>query len=186
MPRIVEQESYGGAERRITRLGLATLWKELEEILTGFDLRVKEEKDANGGAAVRRILDQRLKQTGGWQFKQVGEVDWTKCIKTGRAHVCVGVEIQFSARSDLMIVDIDHLRLAITAGEIDIGVLTVPSNRLGPFLTDRVGRFDDGRRAVQRARASDLPILVLGLEHDGPGPPLPKQKTRQGKPPTLQ
>lgn len=77
-----------------------------------------------------------------------------------------------------MIVYIDHLRLAIIAGEVDVAVLVAASNRLGPFLTDRVCRFDDAVKAVERARASDLPIIVLGIEHDGPGEPLPKAKKK--------
>jgi hypothetical protein len=41
------------------------------------------------------------------------------------------VEIQFSARSDLVVIDLIHLRKAIVQGKIDIGVLVVPSDRLG-------------------------------------------------------
>jgi len=37
------------------------------------------------------------------------------------------VEIQFSARSDLMIVDVAHLREGVADGTIDVGFLVVPS-----------------------------------------------------------
>ena len=78
-----------------------------------------------------------------------------------------GVEIQFSGRSDLLIVDVAHLREEIIAGAIDIGIIIVPSDRLGRYLTDRGPRFSDATRAVENgARAADLPLVVLALEHD--------------------
>jgi hypothetical protein len=99
--------------------------------------------------------------------------------------VCLGVEVQFSARSDLLIVDVQHLRDEITEGRIDVGVIVVPSNKLAYFLTDRVARYTDAVKAVERARASDLPLAVLALEHDGSGPALIKRQTRQGKKPVV-
>ena len=66
-------------------------------------------------------------------------------------------------------------------GSIDIGVMFVPSDRLGKFLTDRGPKFADATRAIERARAQDLPLVVLALEHDGPGPALAKRRTRQGR-----
>jgi len=58
--------------------------------------------------------------------------------------------------------------------------MIVPSDRLGKYLTDRGPRFSEATRAVERARAGDLPLVVLALEHDGPGPALAKRRTRQG------
>jgi len=53
------------------------------------------------------------------------------------------VEVQVSARSDLLIRDVIHLRDSLEQGRIDIGIIVVPSDRLGPFLTDRVPRLKD-------------------------------------------
>src|SRR5262245_27183483 len=165
MPRIAEQEFFDGSAERLDRLGLTPLWEELQTILTGFDLRLVEPRDANGGAAVRELLDLRFRECGGWQNKQTGGIDWTKCHVANGTRVCLGVEVQFSARSDLLIVDVVHLRDEIIAGRIDIGIIVVPSDRLAVFLTDRVARYSDAVRAVERARADDLPLAVLGLEH---------------------
>lgn len=175
MPRIVDRRSYGGAETRIQRLGLTPLWNELETILTGFQLLIREEKDSNGGAAVRRRIDEEFARRGGWQRKQTGDVDWTKCRIVNGTRVCLGVEIQMSARSDLLIVDVDHLRQQIIDGAIDVGVLVTPSDRLAVFLTDRAPYFSAATRTVERARAQDLPLLVIALEHDGGGAALVKQ-----------
>lgn len=178
MPRVVEEQPYNGVRERIERLGLAPLLDELRGILQGFTLRVKEARDANGGAAVRRLIDARFERATGWTKKQTGDVDWTKCVTVNGTRVCVGVEIQFSARSDLVVIDLIHLRKAVTDGKIDVAVLVVPSDRLGVFLTDRGPKIADAKRHVREARADDLPILLIALEHDGPGPALAKQPKR--------
>lgn len=87
--------------------------------------------------------------------------------------------------SEHLIMDIIHLRRALTSGDIDVGILVVPSDKLGPFLTDRGPKLADAKRLIREARVEDLPIILLGLEHDGPGPALAKQAKRQpGKYPT--
>jgi hypothetical protein len=178
LPTITETESFNGAAGRISRLGLRNLWEELTEVLTGFELRVQEQRDSNSGAVLRGWIDERFQQVGGWAKLATGGVDWTKCRVVNGTSVCLGVEIQVSARSDLLIVDVVHLRDAITAGTIDVGVIVTASNPLAYFLTDRVARYSDAVEAVSRARAQDLPLVVIGILHDGPGPPLPKRKTR--------
>lgn len=181
MPKVAQEHFYNGARGKIERLGMQPLWDELIDVLTGYDLRVAEKKDSNGGAAVRKIVDARFDAVGGWQKKVSGDVDWTKCKRINGTRVCLGVEIQFSARSDLLIVDVVHLREAITAGHIDLGVIVAPSSTLRPFLTDRGPSFDAALIAVSRAGAEDLPLAVLGIEHDGPGAALAKERTRQGR-----
>ena len=179
MPRIVEEHFYNGAKERITRLGLAPILEDLRTILTKFPLQVEEKRDANGGAAVRRLIDARFPKS--WRNVAAGDIDWTRCHTINGTRVCVGVEIQMSARSDLLVVDVIHLRSAIEEGEIDVGVLVVPSDRLGVFLTDRGPRMADAKKHVRAARADDLPILLIAIEHDGVGPALAKQAKRPRK-----
>ena len=57
MPRIVEEKPYGGAIDRAERIGLGPLLTEIREIATGFTLLIEERRDANGGAAVRKLID---------------------------------------------------------------------------------------------------------------------------------
>jgi hypothetical protein len=153
MTRLAQSKDYNGARERIERLGLQSLWEELEGVLTRFQLLVKEARDANGGAVVRDMIDSEFVRVGGWKKQQTGGVDWTKCKMANGVSVCLGVEIQFSGRSDLLIVDVTHLRDEITSGSIDVGVLVVPSDRLGKFLTDRGPKFSDA------VRASSGPVL---------------------------
>ena len=131
---------------------------------------------------MRKLIDEQFERATGWTKRQTGDVDWTKCLTVNGTRVCVGVEVQFSARSDLIVVDVIHLRKAVTDGKLDIAVLVVPSDRLGVFMTDRGPKMADAKRHVREARADDLPLLLIGLEHDGPGPPLAKQAKRSQKP----
>ena len=181
MPKIAAEKWFNGAEERRARLGLGPLFDELIQILTGFELLVEERRDANGAAEIRSIFDSRFLLAEGWTKKQTGGVDWTKCRAINSTSVCLGVEVQFSGRSDLVIVDVVHLREELISGRIDVGIVVVPSNHLAPFLTDRVARYDDAVRAVERARAADLPLGVIALEHNGPGPAIAKRRTRQGR-----
>jgi len=176
--RLVEEVYYNGAREKIGRLGLSNLLNQLKGALAATSLRVLEEKDSNGGAAVRKLIDAALDGIGGWDKTTTGDIDWRKCASSAGTTICLGVEVQVSARSDLLIMDIIHLRKAINAGAIDLGVLVVPSDHLSSFLTDRAPSMSDAKRHVAEARADDLPLLLLAIEHDGPGPALAKQKKR--------
>lgn len=178
MPRIVEEVYYDGARERVTRLGLSPLVEEIKEIISGFKLLVHEEKDANGGAAVRKLLDGRFQDRGGWTKKVSGDIDWSKCHMANGTKVCVGVEVQVSARSDLLVVDMIHLTAAFREGRLDIGVLIVPTDRLSRFLTDRGPCISDAKKHARVARLEDSPLILFAIEHDGPGDRLKKQTKR--------
>lgn len=178
MPRIVEEVFYDGARERIERLGLTPLVDEVRTIVTGFTLLVKESIDANGGAAVRKMIDPRFEAVGGWTKKAAGDIDWSKCHRANGTSVCIGVEVQVSARSDLLVMDMIHLTAAFRDGRLDVGIVVVPSDLLGRFLTDRGPCISDAKRHAKAARLEDSPLLLLAIEHDGPGEPLAKQKKR--------
>ena len=174
----MEEIPYNGVYERAQRLGLVHLLDELRKLLTNFALLVKEETDSNGGKRVRELIDSQFRSVDGW-VKGQSLIDWTKCITVNGTKLCVGVEIQVSGRSDSgLVMDIIHLRKALVAGYIDIGILVVPSDRLSVFLTDRGPSMADAQRHVREARAEDLPLILVSLEHDGPGPALAKQKKR--------
>ena len=181
MPRIVEEEYYDGARERIERLGLAPLMVEIKAIISEFTLRVREQVDANGGAAVRKLIDERFQAKGGWSNRAAGDIDWTKCHEVNGSKLCIGVEVQVSARSDLLVVDMIHLTAAFRDGRIDIGVLIVPSDRLSRFLTDRGPCITDAKKHAKAARLEDSPLILLAIEHDGPGEALAKQAKRSSK-----
>jgi hypothetical protein len=181
MPRIVEEVHYDGARERVERLGLTPLIDEIREIATGFKLLVQEKSDTNGGAAVRKLLDARFKRSREWTQKVSGDIDWTKCKIVNGTKVCVGVEVQVSARSDLLVVDMIHLTAAFRDGRLDAGVVIVPSDKLSKFLTDRGPCISDAKKHAKAARLEDSPLILLAIEHDGPGPPLPKQAKRSSR-----
>lgn len=177
MPRIVSEQSFDGAEAIIERLGLDELLAEVRDLITSFDLLIEERKDANGTAGLRGMIDERFRSAGGWIQKKSGGVDWVKrqAINGRPRHICIGVEIQVSGRSDVMSVDLIHLRTELLQGKIDLAVLVVPSDRLGYFLTDRVAKLSEAKRHIEMARAEDMPFVLIAIEHDGPGPALKKQ-----------
>jgi hypothetical protein len=181
MPRIVEQVYYDGASERIGRLGLTPLIDEIKRVIEGFELLVKEQTDANGGAAVRKLLDTSFQEIGGWAKKVTGDIDWIKCHRVNGTNVCVGVEVQVSARSDLLVVDMIHLTAAFREGRIDVGVIIVPSDKLSRFLTDRGPCISDAKRHAKVARLEDSPLVLLAIEHNGAGKALLKQSKRRAK-----
>jgi hypothetical protein len=74
VPKITDEVPFGGAVERIARLGLTPLYEEVKAIIEGFPLLVKEEKNANGGKAVRVMLDAQFsaRQATGWLKRQTG------------------------------------------------------------------------------------------------------------------
>ena len=91
-------------------------------------------------------------------------------------HICIGVELQVSGRSDLISVDLIHLRNQLLRRAIDLAVLVVPGDLLGMFLTDRVAKLSEAMRHIKMGRFEDMSFVLIAFEHDGPGPPLVKMK----------
>ena len=173
--KIVQEIAYNGAEQRIERLNLRPLVEEVRGILKGLKIRIKEQKHANSGGVLRKLLDSKFEQKGGWTRRTAGGSDWKKCTEIDGATVCIEVEIQVSARSDLVVIDIYHLRRSIQSGEIDLGILIVPTDRLTPFLKSRQPSLRETQRAIEETDAHRIPLLVMAIEHDGPGPALQVQ-----------
>jgi|SRR5690606_30802543 len=173
MPQIVFEHHYDGATKKVSRLGLSSLLDELRERLTGFRLQVEETKGANGGGALRKLLDKQFESDPSWIKTTVGGIDYTKCIDARGIKLCLGVEIQVSARSDLIAVDLLHLKQALRGGLIDVGVLVVPSDLLSTYLPSRFPSVTEAQRIFDNFDAESLPLILWGLEHDGPGKALP-------------
>lgn len=177
MPKIASETSFDGAEQIIERLGFEELLDEVRDIVTGFELLVEERKDSNGAATLRTIIDSRFKESGGWVQRKTGGVDWIKqqAINGRPRHIAIGVELQVSGRSDMIAVDLIHLRNQLLQGTIDLAVLIVPGDRLGHFLTDRVAKISEAKRHIAAGRFEDMPFVLIAIEHDGAGPALPKK-----------
>ena len=185
MAKINSVQPYDGAEKKIERLGLQPLVDEVMSLIRNTAILLSEQVEANGAAAIRELLDATFIKTKTWQSKKAGDVDWSKCKVVNGTRVCVGVEIQVSARSELLYKDILHLKNRVVGGDIDLGIIIVPSNRLHSFLPDRTPSKSYAEKVIKEQDADRLPILLIEMEHDGPGPALPKKITntsRRGKP----
>jgi len=98
---------YDGAREKVCRLGLADLLLEVQDVLLSVQVRLKEEKDANGAAVLRKMIDGEFEARGGWEKITAGGIDWTKKLRYNQSIlVRLGVELQVSARSDMLIRDI--------------------------------------------------------------------------------
>jgi len=61
--------------------------------------------------------------------------------------------------------------------------LVVPTDLLSYYSTDRGPNISTAIRIVREMKVDELPLLLIGIEHDGPGPPLAKQpKKTKDKP----
>ena len=177
MPVITERRDYNGFVSRVERLGLAALVTEVEAAVTGFRLEVREDRHANGTRQIRQAIDGRFETIGGWTKTTVGGVDWTKA---NNRRSTLGVEIQVSGRSDLLAVDVLHLREQLTGGNMDAGIIVVPDNRLSRFLTDRTPNLNAAVRHVE-SRAPDMALHIIAFRHDGAGEAIPKAITNLGR-----
>ncbi|HSR68134.1 MAG TPA: BglII/BstYI family type II restriction endonuclease [Acidobacteriota bacterium] len=146
---------------------------------------VLEKKQANGAARVRELIDATFGQYPEWVQSKTGDIDWVKRLRYNESIVSrIGVEIQVSGRSDLLVRDIIHIRNKLHDSHIDIGVIVVPSDQFEYYLTDRVANFSHALRYVEEElrEAQSYPIILIGIEHDGySAQPLPKKRTNRGK-----
>lgn len=175
--KITEIKFYNGSREKICHLGLSTLFLEVQEILLNTKIDLLEEKDANGAAEVRKMIDASFEKGIDWTKISSGGIDWQKKIRFNRTFIAViGVEIQVSSRSDLLIRDIIHLRNKIQSGEIEVGIIVVPSNNMQQYLPDRTPSLKDAIKYIEQEfpEAMKYPIVLIGIEHDGAGQPLKK------------
>ncbi len=182
--KITTTRFYGGARDKVCRLALADLFLEVQQII--FDTRVDllEVPEANGAAVVRERIDEQFAKASDWTKTVAGGLDWVKRLRYNQTlAVKMGVEVQVSARSDLLVRDLVHIRNALQEGVIDIGLIIVPSDKLSVFLTDRTPSLRDAIRYVEQEfpEAQKTPMILIAVEHDGPAAePLPKKTTNRG------
>lgn len=179
VPIIVSRHDYNGFVTKVQRLQLSALVDEAESTLPSFELFVEERKYANGTKGLRQSIDSGFTATGGWIKTTVGGIDWQKSSPLGAK---LGVEVQVSGRSDMLAVDIMHLKEEINSGRIDAGLIIVPHDQLSKFLTDRTPNLRTAIKHVED-KARDMPIRVVAFVHDGLGPALGKMITNLGRGP---
>jgi hypothetical protein len=174
---------YGGARDKVCRLALADLFLELQQILLDTKIELIEQSQANSAGVIREQIDKGFEKAADWVKTAAGGIDWVKRLKYNQTLVVkMGVEIQVSARSDLLIRDIVHLRNHLQESKIDIGARHYDHDRLHIFLPDRTPSLRDALRYIEQEfkEATTFPIIVLAVEHDGIGKVLPKKKTNRG------
>jgi hypothetical protein len=176
MPIIVDEVYYNGFQQKIERLGLDVRYNEIKKTFS-FSLLLCEQRQINGTKPIRRAFDEGFSRLLGWRKVTSGGIDWTAASANGSS---IGVEVQVSGRSDMLAVDVLHLRGDLENGTIDAGVIIVPSDLLSRYLTDRTPNLATAKRHIGD-QFRNLPLCLLAFEHDGPGDPIPKMVTNLGK-----
>jgi hypothetical protein len=183
--KITTTRFYGGARDKVCRLALADLFLEVQQIIFDTKVELLEELQKNSAGVIRERLDAQFVKAGGWTKTVTGDVDWVKRLKYNQTlTVKMGVEVQVSARSDLVVRDLLHLRNSLQKGTIDIGVIVVSSDKMQTFLTDRTPSLKDAIRYIETEfpEAINYPIILIAAEHDGPTiEALPKKRTNRGE-----
>lgn len=176
---ITDEKFYGSSKLKIGRLGLYEYYNELKELLINSSVELLEEKKANGSAEIRKLIDTKFNNTFGWKKKQLAGIDWIKENNLNRIVTTkIGVKIQVSARSDLLIKDIVQLRRSFLEDQLDVGVIIVPDNTLSLFLPDRTPSLRDAVRYIETEfiEAKSLPLIIIAIRHDRAGSVLPKTR----------
>lgn len=173
---------YGGARDKIARLGLSHLFLELQNVILDTPIFLLEEKDKNGAAVVREAIDKKFDGAENWENKKSGGIDWKKQHRYNQSMIArIGVELQVSARSDLVVRDLVHLRNSLAESDIDAGVIIVPSDLMGRFLPDRTPTLRETVKYIEQEfrEAMATPLVIMAIEHDGPAKTaLPKKRRR--------
>ncbi len=180
--KITKEDFYDGSKDKISRLGLSGLFSEVKQILINTQVLLLEKPGANGAGVVRRQIDGTFERMGGWTKIVSGGVDWIKeAHYNDSVRVRLGVEIQVSSRSDLVIRDIVHLRNSLQDGDIDVGMIVVPDKILPTYFGSRFPTYRETKKyiEVEFKEAQTFPIVLIAVEHDGAGPELPKQKRKR-------
>ena len=177
-----EPIQYGKARRAIERLGLNPLLAQLLESIKKCKVLIRKEKEGNGAGEIADKLVGTLRKLKGWREGKTseGEPDFIACIEHNAAQVCLGVEIQISARSVQVYQDVVHLRTAIRDRKIDVGVIVINSDEFAYYLPSRVANLREAQRYIEETiDPRDLPLLVIPIKHDGfQTEAVPKRRTR--------
>ncbi len=170
--RITVELAYDGLERRIQRLHLSPVVEEVRQLLRNMHVVLSERPSSNSGATLRKLISWEFKEAVGWLKKTGRGADWWKFVKVGDARVCLASTIRVSGRSELIVADLRRLCRLVRGGEIDAGMVIVPSDRLASFLKGGRPSLGGTLTAIEYSDSQGIPLLVMAVEHDGAGPPL--------------
>jgi hypothetical protein len=170
---------FDGAEAKLRRLELGSLLEEALRGIQSITLYLVEAESAKDVTELQEQLDGLFKDDR--TPAKVGDTGWVRCKSINGTHVCLGVEIQVSGRREMLYKDVLHLRRRIECGDIDLGVIVVPSDQLQRFLPDRTPSSSYAVKVIKEQDADRLPIILIEIEHDGPGPALIKPTTNTSR-----
>lgn len=75
MPTITIRQDYNGFVTKVDRLGLGAIVAEVELTLN-WQLLIEESRQVNGTQGIRKVIDQKFSDIGGWTKVASGGIDW--------------------------------------------------------------------------------------------------------------
>jgi hypothetical protein len=169
---ITQELAYDGLERRIQRLRLGAVVEEVRQLLRNMRLVLYERPNSNSGAALRKLVFWEFREKVGWLKRTGRGAVWCKSVRVGDTTACLAATIRVSGRSELIVADLHRLCRLVRGGEIDAGVIIVPSDRLASFLKGGPPSLRNTLTVIEYSDTQGIPLLLMAVEHDGAGPPL--------------
>lgn len=164
--RIAKEIPYDGVRQRIARLNLSPLVEEVRRALESVRLQLKKEPGAERPGFLQKLIDARFQRASGWSRAIKGRRYWKKCVEIDGASVCAKVGVRVSGRKDFVVTDLHSLCRSIETGEVDLGILVVPSDRLSHALRPRQTSLRETQEVVEQTNACSLPLLLIAIEYD--------------------
>src|ERR1041385_5700202 len=125
MATVTKSVSFGGAQTKLKRLGLASAWKQLQRVLNHVEIECINIRYGQRGAFVQKAIENSFRANDGWISKPPRRRTWINSRNVKTITVSIGVRSQFrvSEPSDLILLDIQYLCEEVVAGRVDLAVL---------------------------------------------------------------
>ena len=162
---------FGGAKAKLNRLELGPTLAEVEQRLQKCVVLLTERDRKSNLVEFKRKLDDVI------VIEEAKGGKWIKTRAVSNVELRVEFRIRISSRREILYKDALHLRRRTESGDIDLGVIIVPSDNLRRCLPDRTPSSNYAARAISEMGADCSPIILIEIEHHGPGPAPTKRKT---------
>jgi hypothetical protein len=157
---ITQEKAFGGALRKIQRLGLAAPVEQVRRLLCavdGADLPDDLPSDHERSEAMEQDLVSRLADCPDWN--RAGPIGvWVHFLPAGSGQVCTGLSLTLAGATELS--GVARLSRAVLDGDIDLGILVILGDEIGIDCPSPPALLCARRRSIELA-AEGLPLLFM-------------------------
>jgi hypothetical protein len=163
---------FAGAEAKLHRLKLGPLLAGVEQRLQSSVVLLAESDRASNAIELQHQLG------GLFAIEKARGGKWSSCRRIGDAELRLEFRMRISSRRQILYKDVLHLRYSLECGDVDLGVIIVPSDKLQRCLSSRTPSSSYAATVIREMSADCFPIVLIEIEHDGLGPVLAKRSLR--------